>query len=221
MGLGIGERERMAKRAAEEISAGMVVNLGIGIPSLVPNHLSPDLTVMFHAENGIIGMGGSPEKGREDENLCNAGGFPVSVIPGACYFDSSIAFGMIRKGRVDLTILGALQVSQKGDLANWIIPGKKIPGMGGAIELAEKAKKVMVLMNHQDKNGYPKLVDQCTIPLTGRTCVDVVITEMAVFRIRNGSFILSEVFAPYTALEIAEKTGFEFAMADPIRMIEY
>lgn len=221
MGMAIDIRNRMAKRAAEEISAGMVVNLGIGIPSLVPNHLSTNLNVMFHAENGILGMGESPGKGWEDENLCNAGGFPVTVLPGASYCDSAVAFGMIRTGRVDLTILGALQVSQKGDLANWIIPGKKTPGMGGAIELAQKAKKVIVLMNHHDKNGLSKIVASCTLPLTAANCVDLVITEFAVFEISGSSLILTELFAPYTVADIVEKTGCDFSVADHIRIIEY
>src|SRR5690606_20598833 len=139
MGLGTVMRNRMAKRAAVEITDGMVVNLGIGIPSLVTNHLPKNRHVMFHAENGILGMGPSPSLGAEDENLCNAGGFPVTTVTGASYCDSAVAFGMIRSGRIDISILGALQVSKSGDLANWMIPGKKVPGLGGAIELASKA----------------------------------------------------------------------------------
>jgi acetate CoA/acetoacetate CoA-transferase beta subunit len=220
MGMGIDVRNRMAKRAAEEISPGMVVNLGIGIPSLVPNHLPSDIHVMFHAENGIVGMGESPENGLEDENLCNAGGFPVTVLPGASYCDSAVAFGMIRKGRVDLTILGSLQVSKKGDLANWIVPGKKIPGMGGAMELAQKARKVAVLMTHTDKNGTSKIVDACTLPLTAANCVDLIITDLAVFKIMEGSLTLIERFAPHTVDEIASKTGSVFTLAENIRVIE-
>src|ERR1700719_1523826 len=143
MGMGIDSRNRMAKRAAEEIRNGMVVNLGIGMPSFVPDHLQKEMIVFFHAENGVVGMGPSPMKGLEDENLCNAGGLPVTLNVGGCYCDSSAAFAMIRRGRVDLTILGSLEVSQKGDLANWIVPGKKVPGMGGAMELAQKTKKVI------------------------------------------------------------------------------
>ncbi|WP_423407123.1 3-oxoacid CoA-transferase subunit B [Heyndrickxia sp. MSNUG] len=221
MGMGVDLRNRMAKRASEEISSGMVVNLGIGIPSLVPNHLSADLNVMFHAENGIIGMGESPEKEFADENLCNAGGFPVTVLPGASYCDSAVAFGMIRRGRVDLTILGSLQVSQKGDLANWIVPGKKIPGIGGAMELAQKARKVAVLMNHTDKNGISKIVETCTLPLTASNCVDIVITDLAVFKIIEGSLTLTERFAPYTVADITAKTACDFFIAQDIRVIEY
>ena len=221
MGMGIDVRNRMARRASEEIDPGMVVNLGIGIPSLVPNHLPQKMRVMFHAENGIVGMGKSPEKGLEYENLCNAGGFPVTVMAGSSYCDSSVAFGMIRRGRVDLTILGSLQVSQKGDLANWIVPGKKVPGMGGAMELAQKARKVAVLMNHTDKNGVSKIVHSCTLPLTAAECVDLVITDLAVFKIIEGSLILTELFAPHTIPEVIAKTACDFSIVEDIRIIEY
>ncbi|MEH7545326.1 MULTISPECIES: 3-oxoacid CoA-transferase subunit B [Bacillaceae] len=221
MGMGIDERNRMAKRAAEEIQNGMVVNLGIGIPSLVPNHLSREIQVMFHAENGITGMGPSPGKGKEDENLCNAGGFPVTLMSGGSYCDSAVAFGMIRRGRVDITVLGSLQVSQYGDLANWIVPGKKVPGMGGAMELAQKAKKVIVVMNHCDKNGYPKIVNTCSLPLTSSRCVDLIITEMAVFKVSHEGLLLSEIFAPYNLDSVVSKTGCEFKVSENIRNIPY
>ena len=221
MGLGVEIRHQMAKRAAEEIQNGMIVNLGIGIPSLVPNHLSADLQVMFHAENGILGMGPSPTKGEEDENLCNAGGFPVTVGPGASYFDSAMAFGMIRKGKIDITILGALEVSEKGDLANWIVPGKKVPGMGGAMELAQKVKNVIVLMNHTDKHGNPKIVTQCKLPLTAVGCVNQIITEMAVFLVTKEGLKLTELFAPYEIEEVSQKTGCSFITSPTIRTISY
>lgn len=221
MGMGIDFRNRMAKRAAEEITDGMVVNLGIGIPSLVPNHLADHLNVMFHAENGILGMGPSPKAGFEDENLCNAGGFPVTLLAGGSYCDSSVAFGMIRMGRVDVTILGSLQVSQKGDLANWIVPGKKVPGMGGAMELAQKAKKVIVLMNHCDKKGKPKIVRACSYPLTSKACVDTIITDLAVFKILNRTLWLSELFEPFTVKDVQDKTDAEFELAEKLRKIPY
>jgi acetate CoA/acetoacetate CoA-transferase beta subunit len=210
MGLGIDVRNRIAKRAAEEIKNGMVVNLGIGIPSLVPNHLADHVNVMFHAENGITGMGPSPKKGEEDENLCNAGGFPVTVVAGASYCDSAISFGMIRRGRVDMTILGSLEVSEKGDLANWIVPGKKVPGMGGAMELAQKAKKVIVLMNHVDKHGKPKIVKECSLPLTSARCVNLIITEMGVFEVTGMGLYLKEIFPPYSFEQIKSNTGCDF-----------
>ncbi|MBP2241235.1 acetate CoA/acetoacetate CoA-transferase beta subunit [Cytobacillus eiseniae] len=209
MGLGIDIRNQIAKRAAEEIRNGMVVNLGIGIPSLVPNHLPDHIRVMFHAENGITGMGPSPEYGEEDENLCNAGGFPVTVVKGASYCDSAISFGMIRRGRVDLTILGSLEVSERGDLANWIVPGKKVPGMGGAMELAQKAKKVIVLMNHVDKNGRAKIVKECSLPLTSGQCVDLIITEMGVFEVKSTGLWLKERFSPYSIEDIRANTNCE------------
>lgn len=168
MGMGVEVRDKIARRAAKEIQNGMIVNLGIGIPSLVPNHLPDDINVMFHAENGIVGMGPTPSKGNEDENLCNAAGLPTSLITGASYFDSCTAFGMIRKGLLDITILGSLQVSENGDLANWIVPGKRVPGIGGAMDLAQKAKRVVVVMNHVDKYGNAKIVSECTLPLTSK-----------------------------------------------------
>jgi acetate CoA/acetoacetate CoA-transferase beta subunit len=221
MGMGIDIRNRMAKRASEEIQNGMVVNLGIGIPSLVPNHLPNHLNVMFHAENGILGMGESPEPGDEDENLCNAGGFPVTIRNGASYCDSAVAFGMIRRGRIDVTILGALQVSQHGDLANWIVPGKKVPGMGGAMELAQKAKKVIVVMNHFDKKGCSKIVSNCTLPLTSAKCVDMIITELGVFEVTSAGLVLKEVFTPNTTEKVLNETGCEVKVAKSIRVIDY
>lgn len=210
MGVGkITAREMMAKRAAQEVKNGMIVNLGIGIPSLIPNYLAKDATVMFHAENGVLGMGPTPSKGEEDENLCNAAGLPVTLIPGSSYFDSSIAFAIIRRGLLDLTVLGALEVSQNGDLANWIVPGKRVPGIGGAMDLAQKSKKVIVLMNHNNKNGEPKIVSKCSLPLTSPKCVDLIITEMAVIEVKkqNGELWLNEVMAPYTIRDVLEKTG--------------
>ncbi|MEC1748284.1 3-oxoacid CoA-transferase subunit B, partial [Schinkia azotoformans] len=201
MGMGVDVRNRIAKRAAKEIKDGMIVNLGIGIPSLIPNHLPKDIQVMFHAENGILGVGKSPEKGVEDPTLCNAGGFPVTTVPGASFFDSATAFGMIRSGNVDLTVLGGLEVSEKGDLANWIVPGKRVPGIGGAMELAKKAKKVIVLMNHCNKYGDPKLLESCALPLTAKACVSLIITDMAVIEVTDQGFLLKEVMGPHTVEE--------------------
>jgi len=210
VGLGkITAREVMAKRAAQEVKNGMIVNLGIGIPSLIPNYLAKDASVMFHAENGVLGMGPTPRKGEEDENLCNAAGLPVTLIPGSSYFDSSIAFAIIRRGLLDLTVLGALEVSRNGDLANWIVPGKRVPGIGGAMDLAQKSKKVIVLMNHTNKNGEPKIVSKCSLPLTSPKCVDLIITEMAVIQVKkdSGELWLNEVMAPYSIRDVIDKTG--------------
>lgn len=210
-------RKRIAKRAAKEIKEGMIVNLGIGIPTLVADYVR--VPVMFHAENGILGTGPTPKIGEENENLCNAGGFPITVVSGASYFDSSIAFAVIRKGLVDMTILGALEVSERGDLANWIVPGKRVPGMGGAMELAEKAKKVIVLMKHVDKYGKPKIVSTCHLPLTAEKCVNMIITDMAVFHIENEQLILSEIFEPYEMEEVLNLTDANVLLDGEIKTI--
>lgn len=218
--MGVDARNRIAKRAAQEIKDGMIVNLGIGIPTLVANHLPNDLQVMFHAENGILGTGPSPEAGQEDPALCNAGGFPVTIVPGASYFDSAIAFGLIRRGYLDITILGALEVSEKGDLANWIVPGKRVPGMGGAMELAQKAKKVIVLMNHVSKQGESKILKECTLPLTAKACVNLIITEMAVMELTEVGLILREVMAPYTVEEVMAHTDADLKIVNIVTSIE-
>ncbi|WP_121642747.1 3-oxoacid CoA-transferase subunit B [Bacillus vallismortis] len=215
MGLGVAEREQIAKRAASEIKPGMIVNLGIGIPSLVPNFLPPGMQVMLQAENGVLGIGESPEKGDEDEHLCNAAGFPVRAVNGASYFDTTVSFAMIRRGKIDITILGALQVSQSGDLANWLVPGKKVPGMGGAMELAQKAKKVVVVMSHTDQKGRPKLTETCTLPLTAAGCVDMIITEKAVLEVDGRHFILKELMNGSTITEVTRLTEVEIKIDMP------
>ena len=220
MGMGVEVRNKIAKRAAKEIQNGMIVNLGIGIPSLVPNHLPDDMHVMFHAENGIVGMGPTPVKGQEDENLCNAAGLPTSIIAGASYFDSSTAFGMIRKGLLDITILGSLQVSEKGDLANWIVPGKRVPGIGGAMDLAQKAKRVVVVMNHVDKYGKSKIVSECTLPLTSKRCVDVIITDMAVMEVTPEGLVLQELMSPYTVEDVKKCTEAAFHVSPSLLVID-
>ncbi|MDQ0255205.1 acetate CoA/acetoacetate CoA-transferase beta subunit [Evansella vedderi] len=206
MGMGREVRHSIAKRAAQEIMDGMIVNLGIGIPTLVADYIG-DKAVMFHAENGVLGTGPSPIKGEENPNLCNAGGFPITTVKGAAYFDSATAFALIRRGLLDMTILGALEVSEQGDLANWIVPGKRVPGMGGALELAQKAKKVIVLMNQTDKNGHSKIVKECKLPVTAKACVDMVITDMAVFTISDQQLVLEEVFAPFCVEDVLAKTN--------------
>lgn len=206
MGMGISSREIIAKRAAKEVKDGMIVNLGIGIPTLVADYISKNIHVMFHAENGILGTGPTPAKGEEDPNLCNAGGLPITIVPGASYFDSTYAFGMIRRGLLDLTILGAFEVSEKGDLANWIVPNKIVSGMGGAIELAQKAKKVIILMNHVDKYGNSKIVKQCSLPLTAKACVDLIITDMAVMEVKADGLHLIEVMDGYTEADVIKAT---------------
>jgi len=208
MGMAVNVRDMIATRAAQEIKDGMVVNLGIGIPTLVANHIhSDDINVMFHAENGILGTGPAPKKGEEDENICNAGGLPITVIPGASYFDSTYAFGIIRRGLLDVTILGAFEVNQFGDLANWIVPKKVVSGIGGAIELAQKAQKVIVVMNHVDKYGNSKIVKECSLPLTAERCVNLIITDMAVIQVKDDGLHLIETMNNHTVDEVVTHTN--------------
>lgn len=220
MGMGVDVRNRIARRAAKEIHDGMIVNLGIGIPTLVADHLPENIHVLFHAENGVLGTGPSPDPGQEDAALCNAGGFPITTVPGAAYFDSASAFGMIRRGYIDITILGALEVSEKGDLANWIVPGKRVPGMGGAMELAQKAKKVIVLMNHVNKQGESKVLKECTLPLTAKRSVDLIITEMAVMEVTEEGLVLLEVLAPYTVKDVIASTETTLKIPAVVKSIE-
>ncbi|MBT2618854.1 MULTISPECIES: 3-oxoacid CoA-transferase subunit B [unclassified Bacillus (in: firmicutes)] len=220
MGMAVDVRNRIAKRAAKEIHDGLIVNLGIGIPTLVADHIPQDIHVLFHAENGVLGTGPSPEPGKEDPALCNAGGFPITTVMGASYFDSATAFGMIRKGYIDITILGALEVSEKGDLANWIVPGKRVPGMGGAMELAQKAKKVIVLMNHVNKQGESKILKTCTLPLTARKSVDLIITDMAVMEVTEEGLVLKEVMAPYTVDDVLRNTEASLKIHAAVNTIE-
>lgn len=220
MGLGAKIREQIAKRAAREVKNGMLVNLGIGIPTLVGDYIPDEIKVMFHAENGIVGTGPAPESGLEDPNLCNAGGLPTTILPGASYLDSSIAFAIIRRGLLDLTIMGALQVSQSGDLANWIVPGKRVPGMGGAMELAQKAKRVVIVMTHVDSSGRPKILSECTLPLTAKGAVDLIITDRAVIEVKDQELVLKEVFKPHTVQEVIKLTGAELIVDPSLSLLE-
>ncbi|MGE7593469.1 3-oxoacid CoA-transferase subunit B [Peribacillus frigoritolerans] len=220
MGMAVDVRNRIAKRAAKEIHDGLIVNLGIGIPTLVADHIPQDIHVLFHAENGVLGTGPSPDPGKEDPALCNAGGFPITTVMGASYFDSATAFGMIRKGYIDITILGALEVSEKGDLANWIVPGKRVPGMGGAMELAQKAKKVIVLMNHVNKQGESKILKTCTLPLTAGQSVDLIVTDMAVMEVTEEGLVLMEVMAPYTVDDVIRNTEASLKIHAAVNTIE-
>jgi acetate CoA/acetoacetate CoA-transferase beta subunit len=215
-----GYRERIARRAAREIENGMIINLGIGIPTLVADYIPKDKRVFFHAENGILGTGPSPAKGEENPMLCNAGGFPVTLMPGASFFDSATAFAIIRRGLLDMTILGVLEVSEKGDIANWIVPGKRVPGMGGAMELAQKAKRVMVLTTHLDKNGRSKVVRECTLPLTAKAAADLIITDMAVMEVKPDGLYLREVMHPYTVSDVIGATEAELKIDGEVTVFE-
>lgn len=185
-------KEQIAQRISKEVKDGYYVNLGIGIPTLVANFVSPDLSVEFQSENGVLGMGPFPFEGEEDPDLINAGKQTITTLPGASFFDSAFSFGMIRSKKVDLTILGAMEVSEKGDIANWKIPGKMVKGMGGAMDLVASAENIIVAMMHVNKAGESKILKKCTLPLTGVGCVKKVVTEMAVLEVTPKGFKLLE-----------------------------
>ena len=200
-------REDMAQIAALELEDGNVVNLGIGIPTLVANYIPEDRTIWLHSENGLLGMGPFPYEGEEDPKIINAGKQTVTVTDGGSFFDSSTSFAMIRGGHLDVAILGAMEVSAKGDLANWMIPGKKVNGMGGAMDLVSGAKRVVVVMSHTSKNGDAKLVADCALPLTGTACVDRVITDLATLDIQDGAFKVVSLAEGVTLEALRRATG--------------
>jgi len=206
----------IAQRVAEELTDNAVVNLGIGLPTKVANFIPEGMRVHFHSENGFIGLGPAPSEDKVDEYIVDAGGRPATILPGGCFFDSATSFGIIRGGHIDLTVLGALQVDEKGNIANYLIPGKMVPGMGGAMDLLRGAKKVIVAMEHTAK-GAPKILKQCTLPLTAPEAVDLIVTEMAVMEVTPEGLLLKELRGDYTVEEVQAATEADLILSEHLK----
>lgn len=212
----VDKRERIVRRAARELQDGFYVNLGIGIPTLVANYVPPGVEVILQSENGMLGVGPYPFEGSEDPDLINAGKETVTELPGCSYFSSADSFAMIRGGHIDLSILGAMEVDEQGNLANWMVPGKVVKGMGGAMDLVASARRVIVAMEHTDKSGRPKILKSCTLPITGLKVVDTIITEMAVIRVTAEGLVLEELASGVTVEELQSVTGPELIISGSI-----
>jgi 3-oxoacid CoA-transferase B subunit len=207
-------KEKIARRAAKEIAPGQVINLGIGIPTLIPNYIPEDKHVLIQSENGILGMGPRCKRGTEDRNLIDAGGNYVTTKPGASFFNSALSFALIRGGRLDVAFLGALEISETGDLANWIMPGKYAPGIGGGMELAQKAKRLIVTTSHTTRSGNPKILKECTLPLTAKACVNTIITELAVIDVTPKGLLVREMAEETDLNNLIQKTEGRFILPD-------
>lgn len=213
-------REQLAMRAAKELRDGFYVNLGIGIPTLVANYIPEGVEVVLQSENGMLGMGPFPYEGEADPDLVNAGKQTITEIPGTSYFSSADSFGMIRGGHINLSILGAMEVSEKGDIANWMIPGKLVKGMGGAMDLVAGVKRVVVVMEHTNKKGETKVLKECTLPLTGKACLDLIITDLCVFEVERGKGLkLIELAEGVTLDEMTAKTEASFSVAENLKTV--